>query len=201
MTQKYTAPALSFEPETADDGTITWRVKGLPFEAPAADEPEEKPEVAEMEQAAILAPLSDLRFGDVDLGTPLVGGSFALVMTELVDGVLGGFNIGQFGLGGVGTTLVTRSIEALLLQSRFVTDIIGKEAAQFGAGFIVFDAARAIIPLDRVISNALRGITGGITRAAGGGGNNAGTTTADMNQRPPEGLPELVRGRLSLAKI
>ncbi len=198
MTHKYTAPALSFEPETADDGTVTWRVKGLPFEAPAADEPETT-EVAKMEQAAILAPLSDLRFGDVDLGTPLVGGSFALVMTELVDGVLGGFNIGQFGLGGVGTTLITRSIEALLLQSKMVTDIIGKEAAQFGAGFIVFDAARAIIPLDTVISNALRGITGGITRAAGGGNNNKDISIQE--QIPPQGLPELVRGRLSLAKI
>lgn len=198
MEPQYTAPALSFEPETAEDGTVTWRVKGLPFQGPAApaDDPE-KP-VAEMEQAAILAPLSDLRFGDVDLGTPLVGGSVALVMTELVDGVLGGFNIGQFGLGGVGTTLVTRSIEALLLQSKMVRDIIGPEAARFGAGFIVFDAARAIIPLDQVISNALRGVTGAI----GGRTNNAGTgDTSTQQQIQPEGLPELVRGRLSLAKI
>ena len=111
------------------------------------------PATIELEQRGILP--------GVQIGNTFIGGSVALVASELFSGLLGNVNV-PF-LQGVNSGFLTKLASAWAL-SRWRFGLPG-EAAKIGASFLVFDAARQLIGLD----NILAGLTSGLRRNGNGG--------------------------------
>lgn len=186
--------ALAFKEVPNEDGSKSWV---LDLSASIDGKPAE----AELHQAGAFAAISDIQIGGLNLGTPLLGGGAAIIVTEVIDGVLAA--VSQNGIGGISFSeplpaAVIKGLAALAVNSDVVKDFIGREGAQFGAELIVFDAIRTLLPIDTTI----RDLIGRLFSGVGGGGGGGATTDALNSGRIVEGvLDPLVAGRLQLAGL
>lgn len=189
------ASALAFKEVPNDDGSKSW-VLDLSASVDG------KPVKADLHQAGAFSAIGDIEVGGLNIGTPLLGGGAAIIVTEVIDGVLA--SVGQTGIGGISFSeplpaAVIKGLAALAVNSDVVKDFIGREGAEFGAQLIVFDAVRTLLPLD----TAIRDLIGRLFSGIGGNGNGNGATTDALNSgRIVEGvLDPLVAGRLQLAGL
>jgi hypothetical protein len=121
------------------------------------------------------APVAELAKSFEADGVPiedaLIGGFGAVIVLELLQGVLGS---GLFGGIGLQTgQLLVKGLASWALANFGPNVGMSKSAATLGAGFIAFDALRQLIPLDDIIKDAMRGVLPTV-----GVGNNAGEAPA-----------------------
>ncbi len=119
--------------EKQEDGSYAASFEGLAD--PAAE--------AKLEQAAILGGIDKFTIAGVNVGAGLIGGSVALLTTEVVGGL-------------VPATGFTASLVKLLAAGalvRFGSGILGKTATTYASAFIAFDVARGLIPIDSWIAD------------------------------------------------
>lgn len=183
-----------------EDGSKSW-VLGVSEPTAVKASIDGKPVEAELHQAGALAGISDIEIGGVQVGAPFIGGGAAVLVTEIIDGVLGAINVqGSFGGVGFDNALVQALIKggaALAVNSNISKDFIGSDAASFGAGLIVFDAARGLIPIDTTIQAFIRRLFSGIGNGSGGG---AGGTSG-FEAFPMNNLDAFAGSRLELAGV
>ncbi len=188
------AGAMAFKEVSNDDGSKSWV---LDLKASIDGKPVE----AELQQGGAFAAIADIEVGGLNLGTPLLGGGAAIIVTEVIDGVLGAVSAG--GIGGIAFSepvpaAIIKGLAALAVNSDPVKDVIGRDGAQFGAELIVFDAIRTLLPIDTTI----RDLIGRLFSGVGGGGGGASTADALNAGRIVEGaLDPIVAGRLQLAGL
>lgn len=92
----------------------------------------------------------------IPVGTVLVGGIPALVLTEVVDGFVELRNLdGKVNYANIGVKV----LGAYLLQSRMARNLLGDKAATFAAGAITIGALASVIPLDQWVDQLVAFIT------------------------------------------
>jgi hypothetical protein len=125
---------LSFDPETL---------------APQIDA--EEPTV-DMAQRGFFSGLGGAKIADIPVGDALLGGASATLVTEVVDGFIGG------GVMGAMVKLVVGNMAAGLFSG-----VLGRNATDSARLFITYDAIRDLIPVDQWT----RQLVGGVGGAAG----------------------------------
>jgi hypothetical protein len=128
---------LTFDPETL---------------APQIEDQEETPTLG-MAQRGFFSGLGGARIGDIPVGDALLGGASATLVTEVVDGFVGG------GVMGALVKLVVGNMAAGMFSG-----ILGKNATDSARLFITYDAMRDLVPVD----SWTRQLVGGVTQAQGG---------------------------------
>jgi hypothetical protein len=127
---------LSFDPETL---------------APKIEEGEATPNV-DLAQKGLFAGLGDTKLGGIPIGPALLGGASATLVTEVIDGIVGG------GIMGALAKLVVGNMAAGMFSG-----FLGRPATDAARLFISYDAIRDILPVDQWT----RQLVGGIGGAAG----------------------------------
>jgi len=117
---------------------------------PVIVQDEETP-TASMERQAMLGGFDSFRFGNIEVGKALVGGTVASLMSETVDGLVPGG-----GLLGAVAKLATASFVLPVFKG-----IVGASGVSQAQTFIAYDVVRQILPLDNLIRQATGGIFGG----------------------------------------
>jgi hypothetical protein len=101
-------------------------------------------ETASMEQRAILGGLDSLKFGGMKVGTALVGGSVASLLSDTVDGVVGGT--------GLLSAVAKLGIASFLLPA--LKGFVGSEGIASAQMFVAYDVVRQVLPIDNLIRQA-----------------------------------------------
>lgn len=101
-------------------------------------------ETATMEQRAILGGLDSLKFGGVKVGTALVGGTVASIMSETVDGVVGGT--------GLLSAVAKLGVASFLLP--VLKGFVGSEGISQAQMFVAYDVVRQVLPIDNLVRQA-----------------------------------------------
>lgn len=99
--------------------------------------------------------LDKMLFG-LPVGTVIVGGIPALVLTEVTDGFIKPRNAD----GSVNfANIVVKGVEAYLMTSRMAKGLLGEKAAHFAAAAITIQAVAAVLPLDMWVDKLVAIIT------------------------------------------
>lgn len=126
----------------------------------AAGDPPAPTENLELGQLDIARQISNIEIGGVDAGTAVLGGTVALLVSEVTDGFMR--RSGGLGSNGATTRVVVKFVEAWAIL-QFGSQWIGKPAAELGAAFLAFDGLRAAVPIDDWIRRVTRAISGEAT--------------------------------------
>ena len=114
---------------------------------PIVETDEDEVQSVSMEQRGLLAGVDKISFGGLKIGSALVGGTTATILSDVVSGVVPqGDNI----IGGV-AKLATASFLVPALKG-----FLGDDAVRASQLFLTYDVVREILPLD----NLVRGVTG-----------------------------------------
>lgn len=106
---------------------------------------DDEPKTAKMEQRALLGGLDQFKFGNIEIGTALVGGTVATLMSETVDGLIpNGNNL----LGAVAKLGVASFVLPIF------KGIVGAKGVNQAQTFVAYDVVRTILPLDNLIRQA-----------------------------------------------
>ena len=113
-------------------------------------EKKDKPAVIEQEQ---LAGLTKIEIAGIPVGQALVGGSVALLVSELVDGIIGGAVKDK--LGATWGPAIVKGGSAWAVKS-WLPGVIGAKAADTAALFLAWEAISSLIPIDTWISGLFK---------------------------------------------
>jgi hypothetical protein len=121
---------LSFDPETL---------------APKIEETEDS--TVDMAQRGFFSGLGGAKIGDIPVGDALLGGASATLVTEVVDGFVGG------GVMGAMVKLVVGNLAAGMFSG-----VLGRNATDSARLFITYDAIRDLIPVDQWTRQLVGGV-------------------------------------------
>ena len=117
-----------------------------------AKEPDEVLKKEEVEQKQ-LGGIMTTEIAGIPVGKALIGGGVALLISELVDGIIGGTIKEKVGEDWAEAVIKGGSAWAV---KAWGAGIIGQPAADAAALFLAFDAIRSIIPIDDWISGLFK---------------------------------------------
>jgi hypothetical protein len=124
---------------------------------------EETPETLDMAQRGFFSGLGGAKIMGAPIGDALLGGASATLVTEVIDGFVGG------GVMGALAKLVVGNMAAGMFSG-----VLGKNATDSARLFITYDAIRDLLPVDQWT----RQIVGGV-----------GTATGVGQSQPPVNVP------------
>ena len=113
-------------------------------------EKKDEPSIIEHEQ---LAGLTKIEIAGIPVGQALIGGSVALLVSELVDGIIGGAIKDKLGVTWGPAIIKGGSAWA---AKRWLPGVIGAKAADTAALFLAWEAIRSLIPIDTWISGLFK---------------------------------------------
>jgi len=131
-------------------------------------------------QRGFVKQISSFEIGGIPVGTPVAGGTIALLTSELVDG----FMATQENADVLRLRPWIKLLAAWGLVG-FGREFLGKEISTSAASFLVFDAARQILPLDDWLSQVQTIFRPAVTAANDAGNNDV--VHDSHNPGPPFG--------------
>jgi len=108
---------------------------------------EDKKETLDMAQRGFFSGLGGAKIGDIPVGDALLGGASATLVTEVVDGFVGG------GVMGAMVKLVVGNLAAGMFSG-----VLGRNATDSARLFITYDAIRDLIPVDQWTRQLVGGV-------------------------------------------
>ncbi|MBA7525961.1 hypothetical protein ES705_18121 [subsurface metagenome] len=116
-------------------------------------EPDEVLKKEEVEQEKQLGGLAEVEIMGIPLGQAAIGGGIALLISELVDGIIGGTVTDKMGETW-GPALVKGGSAWAVKQ--WLPGVIGAKAANTAALFLAWEAIRSLVPIDEWIKDLFK---------------------------------------------
>lgn len=113
--------------------------------------PESEVPVAQMEQARILGGIENIQVFGIPVGTALLGGTTAFLVSEILDGVID--------QGSTTAGLVKLAASGAIIP--VFGGMFGREATRSAAMFLAYDAFRNLLPIDDWIGDLVGNLTPG----------------------------------------
>ena len=143
-------------PAEIEEREIAERTETGDWEKPAGSKAEMHAALLSSVKLGSLAGQLDKMLFNLPVGTVLVGGIPALVLTEVTDGFIAPRNPD----GSVNfANIAVKGAEAYLMTSRMAKNLLGEKAAHFAAAAITIQAVAAVLPLDRWVDQLVAIIT------------------------------------------
>ena len=118
-----------------------------------AKEPDEVLKKEEVEEQQQLGGLAEVEIMGIPLGQAAIGGGIALLISELVDGIIGGTVTDRLGETW-GPALIKGGSAWAVKQ--WLPGVIGAKAADTAALFLAWEAIRSLVPIDEWIKDLFK---------------------------------------------
>lgn len=143
---------------------------------------EQEPTKAELQQAGVLAPITQLEVFGIPLGQAGVGGITALAVSELVDAF-----ITPPPEGVPFTRVLVKGIAAFGIN-QWLGGVMGRDAARVAALFIGFDLLRDLLPIDSWVQGLVTGITHKGASSSSSSYSSGSSSSHSSNGHQPDGM-------------